>query len=314
MSLICYRISIIFAMIVIGFVCSKTKMLPFESNKYLIMLIMNITSPCLLITSIAGKELTDSTIAATVQMLAASLIYFIAGMFAAVGLAKLIRAPKEDTGLYSMIITCRNTGFMGFPVTKAAYGNDGLFMIVLNNIIMNMYIYSAGILQMNIGGRRERLDLKQTLRSMANMCSFAALAGIILLFTGIKIPSFINDLITPIGDATIPVSMLVLGIQLAESDLKKAMLNRKLLLVTFISLIIWPVVTFLAVNWLPLDVYVKAMLVYASAFPTMVMIVVIAASEKKNTQFAAEAVALTTMFSVITLPAATVLLTMYYGI
>ena len=132
MSLICYRISIIFAMIVIGFVCSKTKMLPFESNKYLIMLIMNITSPCLL--------------------------------------------------------------------------------------------------------------------------------------------------------------------------------------VTFISLIIWPVVTFLAVNWLPLDVYVRAMLVYASAFPTMVMIVVIAASEKKNTQFAAEAVALTTMFSVITLPAATVLLTMYYGI
>ena len=92
MSLICYRISIIFAMIVIGFVCSKTKILPFESNKYLIMLIMNITSPCLLITSIASKELTDSTIAATVQMLAASLIYFIAGMFVGRG------AGKADTG------------------------------------------------------------------------------------------------------------------------------------------------------------------------------------------------------------------------
>ena len=81
---------------------------------------------------------------------------------------------------------------------------------------------------------------------------FRCTAGKTPLFTGIKIPSFINDLITPIGDATIPVSMLVLGIQLAESDLKKAMLNRKLLLVTFISLIISQVVTFLAVNWFPL--------------------------------------------------------------
>ncbi|MGN0703245.1 MAG: hypothetical protein ACI4LD_01660, partial [Lentihominibacter sp.] len=84
--------------------------------------------------------------------------------------------------------------------------------------------------------------------------------------------------------------------------------------ITVISLTLWPLFTFLAVNWLPLYTSVKLIMVYASAFPTIVMIVAIAARENKNASLAAESVALSTLFSILTLPVVTTLLSAYYGI
>ena len=55
-------------------------------------------------------------------------------------------------------------------------------------------------------------------------------------------------------------------------------------------------------------------MVFAAALPGMVMLVALAEQEGKNTQAAAEGVALTTLFSMLTLPVITFLLKFYYGI
>lgn len=312
MEVILTKIVIIFAMAGVGFAANKGKILPDESNSYLIALLMNITAPCMLLTSIAGKELTPATFLATLQVLVGTIVFFVVGMGLSYVLVKAMKAPKADQGVYMSILTTVNTGFMGFPVSKAAFGNDGLYFMAISNIVLNIYLYSLGIIQLNMGSGKSK-GLAATLKPMLNPCAIAAALGIIMLFCGLHIPSAVNEFLVSIGDITIPLSMIVVGMQLGGSNLRQVVRNGRLLAVTLMSLILWPALTFLAVNWLPLEQMAKLTLIYASAFPSAVIIAALAAQEGKNAQLAAEGVASTTLLSMGTLPVITMLLTAYFG-
>lgn len=313
MTVILTKILIIFAMAGVGFGANKLKLLPDESNQYLISLLINITSPCMLITSITSKDLTPSTFTATLQVLIGTVIFFLLGMALSYVIVRSMKAPLRDQGVYMILLTTVNTGFMGFPITKAAFGNEGLYFMAISNIVLNIYLYSLGILQLNTGSGKFK-GLAATLRPMINPCAIAAVAGIGMLFAGIHIPSALHEFLVTIGDITIPLSMIVVGVQLGGSKLRQVIRNKRLLAVSLLSLILWPLLTFLAVNWLPIQTMSKLILTYAAAFPSAVIIVALAAQEGKNAGLAAEGVALTTLLSMGTLPVITMLLTAYFGV
>ena len=151
------------------------------------------------------------------------------------------------------------------------------------------------------------------MKSVLNPCSIAAVIGFVMLFCGIHIPSLINEFLTYIGDVTIPLSMIVVGVQLGGSRMREILHNGRLIAISLLSLIGLPFIVFLAVNWLPIYTIAKLILIYGSAFPSAVVIVALAAQEGRNANLAAEGVALTTLLSMATLPIVTVLLSAYYG-
>ncbi|MCI9597562.1 MAG: hypothetical protein HFE75_09755 [Firmicutes bacterium] len=315
MSIILTKIAIIFSMAGVGFIANKAKVLPSESNGHLIALLMNVTTPCMLITSITGKTLTAGTFTATLEVLAGTMVFFLVGMGLSLLIVRLLRISPTDQGVCMCVLTSVNTGFMGFPITKAAFGNEALFFMVISNIVLNIYLYSLALMQLNMGGeKRGRRGLKKTLKPMLNGCSLASIIGIIMLFAGLRLPSFFNELLTDIGNITVPLSMIVVGVQLGSSKITRVIRNGKLILIALIAQIIWPALTFLAVNWLPLQQMSKLILTYGAAFPTAVIVVALAAKEQKNSQLAAEGVAMTTLFSMVTLPLATMFLSAHFQV
>ena len=78
------------------------------------------------------------------------------------------------------------------------------------------------------------------------------------------------------------------------------------------NVLLMPILTFLAVNWLPLAVETRLILVFAAAFPCAVVSVAVAAKEGRNAGLMAEGVALTTLFSLATLPFIAVFLMSWY--
>ena len=105
-----------------------------------------------------------------------------------------------------------------------------------------------------------------------------------------------------IGDMTTPLSMIVVGVELANSDIKMIVKSRNLRITAFFAMVMSPALTLLAVYWLPIDAMVKAILVFAAAFPSAVVTVAMAAQEKKNSILAAQGVALTCLVSLVTIP------------
>lgn len=301
-------------MVLIGYTACRKGVLPFAANDYFVKLLLSICIPCMIISSMSTKELNTSILDQVIQMTAGSALYFILGAVLSWFIIRLFHlGSREDQGVLMVILTSINSGFMGFPITNAIFGSDCLFMMVLNNSVMTFYLYSILLMQLHAGEVKTRLSLKEMIRPMRNACMYASVIGFIILFAQIRIPAFIIDLTDMIGSATTPVSMFVVGIQLSQSDFRSVVKNRTLLLVSLCAVIIMPLLMLLAVHWLPLNPIVKASLVFAVAFPTAVISVALTAKEKKNAGLMAEGVALTTLFSMITLPAwAMILLHLYF--
>lgn len=302
------KILSIFCMVGIGFIASKKKVLPMESNQYLVNLILVITNPCLIISSISSQTLSAGILRQAGEILIGSVFFFLFAAGVAFLLVKVMGyKPQEDQGVMMVIITAVNSGFMGFPVTKAIFGDHFFFLMVIENIILNIYLFSLAVIQMNYGHQKSR-SLADVFRPLCNMSTFSVVVGIVILVSGYKIPTGIVEFLDTIANVTVPVSMIVVGIQLAGSDLKKMLKNVKLIIACLCNVILIPFLTFLAVNWLPLMNESKLILIFAAAFPCAVITVVVASKEGRNSSLLAEGVALSTLFSLGTLPVVAILL------
>ena len=296
------KVLMIFAMIALGFVANKIRVLPDEANKYLTDVLILITTPCMIISSMAGRELDAETGTETVMVLVGSVLFFVLGALVALLLAKgLKKTKKEDAGVMMVGMVAVNSAFMGFPVTKATFGDHIFFLMVVQNIILNIYLYSLAVIQMHYGDKKEG-SMAARMKSVLNPCVIAVIIGSIILVAGIKLPGPVSEFLETMGDATVPLSMLVVGIQLGQSNLSKVIKNRDIIYVSLINVLLMPMLTFLAVNWLPIPSTVKITLVFAAAFPCAVASVGVATKENRNAGLMAEAVALSTVMSLVSLP------------
>ena len=122
-----------------------------------------------------------------------------------------------------------------------------------------------------------------------------------MLFAGLHLPEYIMDIVGPLGDVTIPLSMILVGVQLGGTDFKRLMSDKDLLITAAIKLIMMPLIALLILTPFPVDPLVKLTSLLAVCFPSAVIGVAVAAQEKKNSQLMAEAVAVSTLLSIITL-------------
>ena len=132
--------------------------------------------------------------------------------------------------------------------------------------------------------------------------SAATVVAVVMLFAGLHLPEYIMDIVGPLGDVTIPLSMILVGVQLGGTDFKRLMSDKDLLITAAIKLIMMPLIALLILTPFPVDPLVKLTSLLAVCFPSAVIGVAVAAQEKKNSQLMAEAVAVSTLLSIITLP------------
>ena len=316
MELVFGKILSIFLIIGIGFVANKADILPMAANRYLVALLLRVTCPCMIVASITSNELREDTLSLSLQTLVGGIIFFaISALLGWVLSAKLIKVePAENSGIYTFAFGSINSGFIGFPITLAIFGSGILYLMVIHNVVLNLYLYTFGIMLVNLGASGGRPDFRGLLNSFKNINAIAAIFSIFMLFAGLKLPAVIFDCVDMIGDATTPLSMLIVGMQLGDCDFREVLKNRKLLGISLLKMLLLPVLTFLLVNWLPLDVSVKVCLVFAASFPVAVAVVPVTSEQNRDSLIAAEMVAITTLFSLAVIPAVATFLLGYYGL
>lgn len=336
MELVVGKVLAIFLLMAAGFGVGRLKVLPEGSNATLNVLLIKVVTPCMILSSITSKELTDDTLSMTLQTFAGSVVFFVvAGVLGYFFAKHMLRvSPSSNIGVYTFAFASINTGFMGFPVTLALFGQDIFYLMVMQNVILTVYLYSAGPLMLKLGCESsEGLPAKATgsanaviasgatgsgsalksfFKSFWNPNAVASVISLVMLFAGLHLPKLIFEPVQTLGDATIPLSMLLVGLQLSESNISNLIKNEKILAFSLGKMLLLPVLTFFAVNWLPLAVSVKVCLIFAAVFPVAVAVAPVTAMENKNSLAAAELIAITKFLSVGTIPLFATLLTQFY--
>lgn len=308
------KVVAVFLMVLIGFAAGKLGWLPISASKYFSKLVINIAAPCVVIYSMGQQQLDNDTLLIMLQIFGIAIaVYSISGLLSML-IVKLMKVDKSDKGIYKNFLTFTNNAFMGFPVAYALFGSQGMFLMVLANVIMPLFLYTLGVsnlkeLQKDNSGKLA--VLKQRVKEIFTPPVVSVLIGLVIFIFGIPIPSVINDVLDTVGATMAPLCMIVIGIQLTESSPRRVMMNHKLTIMSLLRLIILPALAFLPMFLLKLDPLVICIMTLNVMMPCSAACVALAEEYGRNAKLAAEGTFLSTLFSMGTIPVIGLLLTTF---
>lgn len=299
--LIFAKILTVFSISLIGYITNKIRWLPIESSKYLSQLLINISSPCLVVYSLSqqemNKETTSSAIQVAVLMFLALMIATVLAFFA----VKVMKTPTADRGVYQVSLVLTNCAFMGYPLALAVFGEKGLFLMIVASVVFTIYTYTAGVLML-ISGKEGRLAPKTVLQSILSIPVISCVIGLVIFVFEIQLPSLLVYFLETVGNMTIPLSMIIIGIQLAESRVREVLNNRHIYETVVLRLAVFPAVIFAVFIWLPVNPLAFCIVIFAMSMPTAAVTSVISEIYGVNPKLSAQIVFITTMCSLITIP------------
>lgn len=289
------QMGILFVYMMIGYVACKKEYFDQEFGKKLSWLVVNVANPMLAISAVVNNEEQIAKKDFYVTVLLAICFYAFFLILAQI-LPRLIGVQKSDIGVYKMMTTFNNIGFMGFPVIAAAYGNGALIYAVPFSIMFNILCYTWGIQTLCGGGE------KGNWKRIINIGTISGIISIVLFFMQIPVPKMICSLSAGLSNLTGPLSMLVIGISIAAMELKDLFTDVKLLKFALIKLLAVPVAAMLLVcqvidNRLICEVFLVMM-----ATPAASMCAMLSQQYGGDYELAEKGVALTTILSVVTMP------------
>lgn len=148
------------------------------------------------------------------------------------------------------------------------------------------------------GDAKRKFNIKDVL----NTGVIAAIIALIIFLFGINVPGVVQEVLSMIGEITIPLSMILIGSSLALIPLKYVFSDIKIYLISFIKLIVMPAITYFIATLFTSDSFLIAQLTIATALPAGSMIVMLTTQYKGNVKTASVGVFITTVLSVITIP------------
>lgn len=293
------QMSGLFIIIFLGYLIYKIKLVDDNFVAKLTKLILNITTPAMLLASV--MKLTErQDIRTVLTALAVSLVTnFLLMPVIGFILAKILRVKKTQEGLYIFMTSYSNVGFMGFPVVEAVAGATGLFYAAIFNLSFSLAVFSIGvwfITKNNDNGTKFNPKL------IISPGVIGALLAIIIYFMDIKFPVVISNTFDMLGDITPPAAMLVIGFSLAKMDIKNVFNDWRVYIWTVIRQIAIPLLL-----WVPLAMVVKHELLLYVSYIMMLMPVANTAVLLSNTYggdvpLAARTTFISTLFALISVP------------
>jgi predicted permease len=132
-----------------------------------------------------------------------------------------------------------NSGFVGIPLSEFAFGATGRTTAVLYLTIQNLVVYTLGVYIASGGAGGDARDAVREVFRLPLL--YAVVAAVAVRLGGVVPPADTAAMETLglVGEASIPVMLLVLGIQLADTDV--AAVSRSVT-PTALKLVVAPVV------------------------------------------------------------------------
>ncbi len=258
-----------------------------------------VCGPCMIISAFQTMQYSVELTAAIVKFFFASLLAQALFMLA---VYVLLHRNYEDARYRILTIGAvfGNVGFFGLPLVTALFPENPEVACYSSVYVMsmNLLVFTIGVYM--ITKKKEYISIKSAL---LNPTSIAMYLSLPMYFLGIRLPENFGDSVALLGKMTTPICMLVLGMRLAASDLRKVFCRPFAYVVCVLKLVAFPVFSYLCVRMVPFfdSTFCGCMLALSGA-PSAAVILSMAEIHECEQELSANVVLLTTIFSVITAP------------
>ncbi|MGL5314737.1 MAG: AEC family transporter, partial [Peptostreptococcaceae bacterium] len=173
-----------------------------------------------------------------------------------------------------------------------------VFYTAIFNLPFNLLVMTIGVFILC----RENDTYSFSPKALINPVIISVIIGLLLFVLNIKLPEFINKPLELLGNVTTPISMLVIGSMLCSSSAIECFTNKKLYIVTFVRLILLPLVIYFILRGVVSDKLLFSIPIVISAMPAASNTAILASEYKANEALASQAVFISTLFSIVTIP------------
>lgn len=292
LGLILFRqIIIMFLLMAAGYLLYKNKMISMQGNKDLGTLLLYIILPA----SIIKSYITDFSREKLVGLVL-SLLMAILALAVAIGISRAVFGSRYKVEHFGAAFS--NAGFIGIPLVKAAVGEKGIFYLAAFVALLNILQWTYGAVVMS--GNKETVSPGKL---AANPIVIALGIGLMCFFLPLRVPAILSDTLSMVAGMTTPVAMIILGVYLGQMKGKELFQGKEVFLCTLLRLAVIPLLTFGVLSLFPGGFSdIKLAVLTAAAAPVGSNVAIFAQRNGLKYTDAVKNVALSTLFSIVTMP------------
>ncbi|KKK39840.1 permease [Mesobacillus campisalis] len=310
-TLVFQSIMSIFIMILIGAILSRTFPFNEDTRRVFISLIVNVAMPCIILSSIFNVKMEENTFGIITAVFWISIFINLIGIFIGWLLAHNYYKGGNKTKEIALLSGIGNTGFIGIPLCAILLGPEGALFAAIFDAGVDFTIWTAGVLLL----QQKKQFTYHSLKSMINVPTLSIIIGLVFAYFHVTPPIIIINLTNQLAALAAPVAMFYIGVLLMTLPSAKVQkLGSQALLPIGVKLIILPVVTVLAMHYVPLEIEVKQTIIIQSMMPTLTLASILFAKYAADEDFGAVTTILSTLIALFSIPIMIYLINIFYAI
>ncbi len=293
-SVILQQMGVIVILVSIGIYLYKKGTVDSSVSPRLSAIVVDVCNPALILASILSGNITATRHDLVIGMIIGVIFYtclIILGFI----LPRILRVKPDERRYYNMMTIYTNTGFIGIPVAKAILPENAILYVIVINVMYSLLFYTHGITVLSAG--KEKLSIKKIFSPGTIM----AVLALVVFWFNITPPTIISSSISYIGNPTVFLSMIVLGVSIARSNLKGGLKNIRIWGYVLIRMILVPIAVALVLHSCGINRDAVLGVTLMASVPIGNLPMITAEKMGQDTELLSTAIAVTTAMSIITI-------------
>ncbi len=296
-TLLLYKIMQLFAVMILGFVIVKARIVKSEDAMILSKISLYLLMPATILSAFdieLTSEVTGGLLLAFGVALALHLVFLVIDL--------IYRRLFGKNGTERASIMYSNAGNLIIPIVSFVLGEEWVIYSCGFLIVQLVFLWTHGV---RLFSAEEKFNLKKIL---LNVNLITIVIGAVLLLCGIRLPKFAAEISSSLGGMLGNVGMLIAGMTMAGVDFGRIFKNRRLYLVVLMRVIVMPLIALVLLRltalWVPVagarDVLLISFL--ACATPSAATVMQLAQLHQSDADLAVSVNVVSTLASIATMP------------
>ena len=292
---------VLFIIVILGYVACKLGYMGDKFDKKLSSIVVDITCPLLVLSSVMGDELPDRTL--ILPLLGVGFLTYILLLVFGFWMPRLITKNHDDQGMIGFALMFANVGFIGYPIVSSIFGPHAVFYAALLNMPNTFFIFTVGVMLI-----KGEYSLKQfNPKVLVSPAMLGAFLAAIIVALGIHTPDIIARPVTMVGNITVPAALMIIGSSMAKLPIREIIGSPKVYITALLRLTIVPLSIYFLFKACGVSDLVNNINTVVIAMPVASFGTMFCLKYGRNPSLITETTFITTLGSIITIPLITLL-------
>ena len=327
LNIILQQMGVIIILVAIGFLLQKKGVVDSLTSKKLSAIVVDVCNPALIMASILTGNLT-ATHKDLLTAIALGAAFYAILIVLGFLLPCILRVTPDKRRFYHLMTVYTNTGFLGIPVARAILPANAILYVIVINVFYSLLFYTHGVTVLGRGKNSasdatatnaptsdaaasdrnvskapasDAVGLGHALKRILSPGTVMALLSLVVFWYDVSLPPIIANTVEYVGNATVFLSMTLLGVSIARSNLMASIKDIRIWGYIFLRMLLVPVAFVFTMNALGFDPVATLAMCLMAAVPVGNLPMIQAEKIGEDTTILSSAIAVTTAVSIGTI-------------